>query len=68
MLIQYPHSMSKDEKIETWRKLDAGWPNSEEEHVGNVKLEEKINRKSKEGNQVKTNGFIDKKTDRHTQT
>ena len=47
-------------------KLDAGWPESEEEQVGNVKLEEEVRRRSKEDNQVKTSAFIDKKTDRYT--
>ena len=47
-------------------KLDAGWPESEEEQVGNVKLEEEVRRRSKEDNQVKTNAFVDKKTDRYT--
>ena len=51
------------------KTLDVGWPESEEEQVGNVKLEEEVRRRrSKEDNQVKTNGFIDKKTDRHPKT
>ena len=29
-------------------KLDAGWPESEEEQVGNVKLEEEVTRRSKD--------------------
>ena len=48
------------------KKLDAGWPESEEEQVGNVKLEEEVRRRSKGDNQVKTNGSIDNKTDRYT--
>ena len=47
-------------------KLDAGWPESEEEQVGNVKLEEEVRRRSKGDNQVKTNGSINNKTDRYT--
>ena len=43
-------------------ELDAGWPESEEEQVGNVKLEEDVRRRSKGDNQVKTNGSIDNKT------
>ena len=30
------------------KKLDAGWPESEEEQVGNVKLEEEVTRRSKD--------------------
>ena len=30
------------------QKLDAGWPESEEEQVGNVKLEEEVTRRSKD--------------------
>ena len=41
------------------KTLDAGRPESEEEQGGNVKLEEEVRRRSKENNQVKTNGFID---------
>ena len=47
-------------------ELDAGWPESEEEQVGNVKLEEAVRRRSKGDNQVKTNGSIDNTTDRYT--
>ena len=35
------------------QKLDAGWPESEEGQVGNVKLEEEVRRRSNEDNQVK---------------
>ena len=34
-------------------KLDAGWPESEEGQVGNVKLEEEVKRRSNEDNLVK---------------
>ena len=34
-------------------KLDAGWPESEEGQVGNVKLEEEVERRSNEDNLVK---------------
>ena len=30
------------------KQLDAGWPESEEEQVGNVKLEEEVTRRSKD--------------------
>ena len=30
------------------KELDAGWPESEEEQVGNVKLEEEVTRRSKD--------------------
>ena len=33
--------------------LDAGWPESEEGQVGNVKLEEEVKRRSNEDNLVK---------------
>ena len=35
------------------KKLDAGWPESEEGQVGNVKLEEEVKRRSNEDNLVK---------------
>ena len=45
------------------KKLDAGWPESEEEQVGNVKLEEEVRRRSKEDNQVKQLRRQDRQTD-----
>ena len=38
----------KEERNEEGGKLDAGWPESEEEQVGNVKLEEEVTRRSKD--------------------
>ena len=39
--------------IKSIKKLDAGWPESEEGQVGNVKLEEEVKRRSNEDNLVK---------------
>ena len=42
---QRPGSMPYGARI---KELDAGWPESEEEQVGNVKLEEEVTRRSKD--------------------
>ena len=41
-------------------KLDAGWPESEEEQVGNVKLEEEVTRRIRIDRQEERQTYLDR--------
>ena len=41
-------------------KLDAGWPESEEEQVGNVKLEEEVARRIRIDRQEERQTYLDR--------
>ena len=42
------------------KKLDAGWPESEEEQVGNVKLEEEVTRRIRIDRQEERQTYLDR--------
>ena len=48
-----PVETRKNVKSKKISKLDAGWPESEEGQVGNVKLEEEVRRRINEDNLLK---------------
>ena len=47
-------------KHKRMRKLDAGWPESEEEQVGNVKLEEEVTRRIRIDRQEERQTYLDR--------
>ena len=52
-MVSRANSLVQEGQAQASVKLDAGWPESEEGQVGNVKLEEEVKRRSNEDNLVK---------------
>ena len=51
---------TKQQNQKTKIELDAGWPESEEEQVGNVKLEEEVTRRIRIDRQEERQTYLDR--------